>query len=243
MRSYLLLALLITLNVNAIKQEEPHLRMPSKPCKMKNYEAPAWCDGFIVLDSGDTISGKIAQEGFAGNFGIAYQYEYMTFVSAQTCVMKFKPYGLRCFQYFPTYGPQIVDSTEIKSLKLWSKVYQYPYNDHAPYDYFISINNNIDQDNDEGKIFAQELKIGKCSVYGFEKHSVFSGADNSQGVRYEDKCFLSKANGSRDMENYFKDCSVLMARIESDQYNYKNWPEMVTFYNDSCTSGTQPGRP
>ncbi len=176
---------------------------------------------------------------------------YLPFVSEKTCEMNFRPDGLRCFNFLPAaYANLVVDSNEVKSLKLWTHIYKYPYNDHAPFDYFISTNNDIDAKRRGGKIFVQELRVGsRCTVYGFEQQTQQADGSPQSTSGFKTKCFLQKADGARvivdwanfkyDMKRFFKDCPALVQKIEANQYTYKNWPEMVEFYNhspDACTA-------
>jgi len=209
MRSVILFLCLLSLSLS-IKAGHPN-------DEVKDTDPKRWKSGFVVTLKGDTISGRIKATDF---LDVYYDYQRMVAFKDNNGVNQYSPYELNSFSYTD-------DQNGLVTLQ------------------------SVSSPDGDGHVFLKIYYTGECKVYGLMITEVKNNMSQEAGyglVRSSlfptEKKYIQIKGGQffqmrrigfkKSMKEVFATCPHILAGLESKQYTYDNWQDMVRDYNSQC---------
>ena len=217
MRNTILLLILVTLSLGL------HAEGPAKTISrssdatkrtdvVKNLDSKRWKRGFIVTLKGDTLQGKIKGLDF---FDVYYDYQSLVSFQDAKGVSQYRPEDIRSFSFFD-------DKNSTVTLQA------------------------VSSPDGTGLAFLRLYYSGVCKVYGITKIEV-SAVPGSRDepaqpsfIRNERKFLqvsnsqfypLKRAGFKKNMREVFAAYPRIVAGLDSKQYTYDKWEDLVKDYN------------
>jgi hypothetical protein len=209
MRSAILFLSLLSLGL-IIKASSPN-------DEAKDTDPKRWKNGFVVTLKGDTISGRIKATDF---LDVYYDYQRMVAFKDNNGVNQYSPNELSSFSYSD-------DQNGLVTLQ------------------------SVSSPDGDGHVFLKVYYTGECKVYGLTVNEVKGnlGQDAGYGQVHSslfpsEKKYIQLKRGQfyqlkrigfkKTMKEVFATCPHVLAGLESKQYTYDNWQDMVRAYNSLC---------
>jgi hypothetical protein len=209
MRPVLLLLSLLSLCLSV------HAGLPNDG--VQDTDPKRWKAGFIVTRAGDTITGKVKINDFLDVF---YDFQRkVAFKDQQGTVTDYYPYDLHSFSY---YGDQ--DSLSR-----------------------LVTQQSVSSPEGDGLVFLKLYCTGECKVYGYmitgapEANMSPGGSMMRSSLMPSEKKYiqiggheffpLRRIGFKKNMQEFFSQCPLIIARLESKIYTHDNWPALIRDYN------------
>ena len=215
MRNAILLLSLTAMSFG-LRAEDPIKLHPNDATKstdnLKTSDSKRWKTGYIVTLKGDTIQGKIKSLDFLDAY-----YDYQKVVSFQDAkgISQYSPNDLKAFSFFENPTSEVTMQA-------------------------------VSSPEGTGKAFLRLYVSGPCRVYGLtvtELHSATaSGTDamtpamiqkEKKYIQIKSSQFfpLRRAGFKKNMKEVFASYPKIVAGLESNQYTYAKWENLVKDYN------------
>ncbi len=172
-----------------------------------NTHHKKWKPGFVVTVNGDTITGKMRDNISPPLYDMQYE---LAFDDQNSITKHFTPDSLSSFTLYRNHHDQIDTATYVTM--------------------------NID-DTEIGHAFLRLCINGPCKVYGYTTVvptglSSFSTVELKY-IRVENGILESprRIRFKKDMEALFSMCPIIISKLESEDYTFSNWGDMVRDYN------------
>jgi hypothetical protein len=209
MRSAILFLCLLSLGLS--------IQASSPNDEAKDTDPKRWKSGFVVTLRGDTISGRIKATDF---LDVYYDYQRMVAFKDNNGVNQYSPNELSSFSYSD-------DQNGLVTLQ------------------------SVSSPDGDGHVFLKVYCAGDCKVYGLTVNEVKGnlGQDAGYGQVHSslfpsEKKYIQLGGGQffqmkrmgfkKSMKEVFANCPHILSGLESKQYSYDNWQDMVRDYNRGC---------